>query len=250
MPQPAPSPRLHLPAAITAVLLAGSLGGCASPDATGPAAGSSTAMTAEASARPPVASTSPASPETVRDRERREAWEAAFTGIESRDGRLRITAALPAEQREAAELAARTAYATNQRTSFVGARVLVVRATPEDAEAWNDLGDALVMAGRLELAAAAHATARDTADGSDAGIASRARALRSSARIIARSGDYAGAAARMRTALELAPDGSGHARMVVWLNYLGLQDDARSHLAEADRLGARVPAAVRRQLGG
>lgn len=234
------------PAPLAAALLLGVLGGCTSPEPPEATAGLSMAATAPA----PVASASPASPESVRDRERREAWEAAFTGIESRDGRLTITAALPPEQREAAELAAQSAYATNQRTSFVGARVLVVRATPKDAVAWNDLGDALVMADRSELASAAHATAWDVADGSDAGIESQARALRSGARIIARTGDYAGAVARMSIALELEPDGAGHARMAVWLNYLGLSDDARTHLAEADRLGARVPVGVRRQLEG
>ena len=53
---------------------------------------------------------------------------------------------------------------------------------------------------------------------------------------------------RMREALAIEDDGDAHARLAVWLMYLGDRPAARAAIADADRLGGRVPATVRARL--
>jgi len=244
-----PSPRIGsrrtagLGLAAAACLLAG---GCARTTSTleTPAPAASAASAASA-----VDSPSAASPESERSRARRLAWEAAIAGVREVDGRLAVTDPLAAAVRAAAERDAAEALASNRRTDLVAARVRLVRARPESAAAWNDLGDALRMADRAALAAAAHRSARDAAaTGPGLAPSESARAGRALARLAARRGAFAEAVDRMREALAIEDDGDAHARLAVWLMYLGDRPAARAAMADADRLGGRVPATVRARL--
>lgn len=210
------------------------------------ATGSAPATAESSAAAPTVDATSPESP---RDRARREAWEAAIAGIRLADGRFTVTQPLVGgtDLATQAREERRQLERANQRTPAVAAAVRAVRARPDAPRLWIELGESLSHRGRGALATGAFSTALDMAtDPLDQFDAHRGLAM-----LHAGESEWQPAIEDMTRALALAPgDGDAHARLAVWNWYAGDTSAAAKHLTQAEALGGRVPGALAGLIAG
>jgi tetratricopeptide (TPR) repeat protein len=116
---------------------------------------------------------------------------------------------------------------------------VAIKYRPTSAEAHRSLGQTLKQQGQHQAALASLAEAdrldRKTADAQASTFAVSVGVQKKSA------GDYAGAIERFRAAVRLAPDNpQAHYQLGLALRQTGAPDEARAHLAEAQRLAPHL----------
>ena len=174
----------------------------------------------------------------------------ALQGLRFEDGLVAIdTQAALTLQRSAGAMTSAEAFAAvanlRMQNNFSGAlsayRWAILDA-PDNAKAYEGLGDALIAKRKDGMALAAYrsATALDPEN-----IESRMKL----AETINRTGDLAGWADELANVLALDPsNGEAHARMAVAKHYLGDDNAAREQIALAEKLGGHVPGALKAML--
>ncbi len=129
--------------------------------------------------------------------------------------------------------------AHNDFTGALSAYRWAILDNPDNAKAYEGLGDALIAKRKDDKALAAYRTAAALSP-NDVGIRMKL------AETINRNGDLQGWADELANVLALDPDnGQAHARMAVAMHYLGDDQGAREEMALAEQLGGDVPGALK-----
>lgn len=129
--------------------------------------------------------------------------------------------------------------AHNDFTGALAAYRWAILQDPDNAKAYEGLGDALIAKRKDDKALAAYRTAVALSP-KDVGMRMKL------AETINRNGDVQGWADELANVLALDPDnGQAHARMAVAKHYLGDDQGARKEMALAEQLGGDVPGALK-----
>jgi tetratricopeptide (TPR) repeat protein len=166
-------------------------------------------------------------------------YQAAIAGLNFDTGLVVVTEPAAEQGRAAAETQraeGRRKLDANKRTGALASFAAAVRADPTWADAYIDLGRALITKGRNDHALAAFRTALvhdpDAVD-----------ALFEAAMSLARDGRYTEAIEQMGPVLDLDPGrAEAHERLAIWHYYAGDADAAWRHVAAARELGREPPA--------
>ncbi len=211
-----------IPAALLAAVLIGQ--GCQAPPIPNAGAGAAAAM--------------PEDPRRPLNDMKEARFQAAVAGLDFDTGRVVVTEPLPGANHRVAirhRSDGLDKLTTNRRTGALASMTLAVRADPQWAVAYNDLGEVLRTKGRIEHEAAAYRTAIEL----DPKFVDARYNL---AVALASLGRRNEAIEQMRSVVDLAPDHArAHERLAIWSYYAGDNDAAWAHVRAAEDLGHTLP---------